>query len=297
MGAPCSAEQRAAATPTPIAGLNPPKVDCAGMRAATVEELAKDPVGRYVTGRTFVHFCVEPELWGVLLWGRPSETDAITLGRSLVLELTAPAQPHMSIIDASRIEGADEGAFGGMQRYIARYSPELSTWVKRLGLVRPEGLRGAIVAGAYEVMGKPYPVAVFDGLGLALDWLGKSAAAAEVIALTTEALGTTPLLDALRAYLDVHLEDASLREAAQAMGLSDRSLQRKLADAGAAFQDELGDARVRAAQRRLLDGHAALTTVALEVGCASLQHFNTLFRRRTGMSPSAWREQQRVNRA
>ena len=267
------------------------------MRAGTVEELQKDPVGRYVIGRTFVHFCLEAELWGVLLWGRPNETDAISLGRSLVLELAPPAKPHVAIIDASRIEGGDEGAFSAMQRYIARYSEELSQWVKRLALVRPEGLRGAIVAGAYEVMDKPYPVAVFDEVSTALEWLGKTSAADTLGELTKNALGTTPLLDALRGYLDGHLEKANLREAAQAMGVSDRSLQRKLADAGAAFQDELGDARVRAAQRRLLDGDAPLTTVALEVGCASLQHFNTLFRRRTGMSPSAWREQQRAYRA
>ena len=266
------------------------------MRPATVDELAVDAVGRYVTGQTFVHFCLEPTLWGVLLWGRPSEVDAVALGRSLVLELSPPARPHASIIDASRIEGGDEGAFGALQRYVAKHNERLSQWVTRLALIRPEGLRGAIVAGAYEVIDKPYPVRLFDDPVPAMEWLGASAKTAELAALTARALGTTPLLGALWGYLDGHLETANLAQAAKAMGLSERSLQRKLSDSDTGFQAELADARVRAAQRRLLDTDAALTTIALEVGCASLQHFNTLFRRRTGVTPSAWRERERAAR-
>lgn len=264
------------------------------MRAGTLDELAARPEGRYVTGRTFAHFCVDAGLWGVVLWGRPTETDAIALGRTLVLELAPPAQPHVSFIDASRLEGGDEGAFGAMQRYMAKHGEALSQWVKRVALLRPEGLRGAIVAGAYEVMDKPYPVRIFDDASVALAWLERPDAAAPLAQLSAQALGTTPLLDGLRGYLDGHLEDATLARAAQAMGVSERSLQRKLAEAGATFQDELGDARVRAAQRRLLDGDAPLTTVALEVGCASLQHFNTLFKRRTGQTPGAWRAAHRA---
>lgn len=263
------------------------------MRAGTVDGLAADPVGRYVTGRTYAHFCIDAGLWGIVLWGRPTETDAIALGRSLVLELAPPAEPHVSLIDASRLEGGDEGAFGAMQRYMAKHGEALSQWVKKVALLRPEGLRGALVAGAYEVMDKPYPVRIFDDVAEALAWLEKPAAAQALAAVAAQALGTTPLLDTLRGYLDVHLEDATLARAAQAMGVSERSLQRKLADAGAAFQDELGDARVRAAQRLLLDGDAPLTTIALQVGCASLQHFNTLFKRRTGQTPGQWRTAQR----
>jgi AraC-like DNA-binding protein len=55
----------------------------------------------------------------------------------------------------------------------------------------------------------------------------------------------------------------------------------------------MSDARVRAAKRMLLDGDAPLTTIAIESGCASLQHFNTLFRKRTGQLPSAWRRRER----
>src|SRR5258708_420144 len=116
------------------------------MRGVSLDELGRDPVGRYVGGETFVHFCASPSLWGILLWGRPSATDARQLGRSLVLELAPPAQPHVSIVDASHLDGGDAGAFGALERYVTGYAELLHQWVLRLAIVRPSGLAAAIVA-------------------------------------------------------------------------------------------------------------------------------------------------------
>src|SRR6186997_2541667 len=129
------------------------------MRGVSLEELQRDPVDAYVRGETFAHFCVHPRLWGVLLWGRPTQEHAMQLGRSLVLELGAPAEPHVSIVDASRLEGSDGGSFKALERYITHYADLLGRFVLRLALVRPKGLGGAIVSGVYEMVPRPYPVA------------------------------------------------------------------------------------------------------------------------------------------
>ena len=271
------------------------------MRGVGLEEFARDPVGCYVGGETFVHFCLDKDLWGILLWGRPSRADAVELGRSLILELAPPAEPHASIVDASRLEGGDADAFGALERYLTRYGEILGRWVRRLALVRPPGLGGAIVSGAYQVLPRPYPVAVFDEVEGALAWLEPSIAGDPPAATLAEGLSklyaaaanTPPHLRALRVLLDARLAGVTLAEAAGALGMSDRTLQRKLGEAGTTFQDEVADARIRAAQRMLLDGDAPLTAIALDVGCASLQHFSALFRKRTGQSPSAWRRQRR----
>src|SRR5579864_6994063 len=131
------------------------------MRRSTLEELARDPVGRWVGGETFAHFCAAPSLWGVILWGRPDAAQAIALGRSLVLELAPPSQPHASIVDASRLDGGDPSAFAAAERYLAHYGERLAAFVRRVALLRPSGAAGAMVAGAYEVLPRPYPVAVF----------------------------------------------------------------------------------------------------------------------------------------
>jgi AraC-like DNA-binding protein len=265
------------------------------VRRSTLEELARDPVGRWVAGESFVHFCAAPSLWGVILWGRPDREAAARLGQSLVLELRSPARPHVSLVDASRLEGGDPAAFGATDRYLARHQKQLASFVKKLALIRPRGLHGALVAGAFEVLPRPYPVSVFDELDRAFAWLGREHdwPPAEFIAdLFGEASGVSPVVGALRAFLDANLH-ATIAEATSALHLSPRTLQRKLGEAQTTFQDELAEARVRAAKRLLLEGDAPVTAIAFDVGCASLQHFSALFRKRTKMSPSHFRKQHR----
>ena len=273
------------------------------MRLATLEELARDPVGRYVAGETFAHFCVTPALWGVLLWGRPDMEHARALGRSLVLELAPEASLHGAIVDATGIEGADGTAFTALEWYVGRHAERLREKVARLALVRPSGLEGAIVAGVFDVLDRPYPVRVFSDVEAGLAWLAEAtdlgAPPARVLEVLAELRAATqdqpPIVAQLRALLDARL-DLEIGDAARALGLSERTLQRRLGEAGTSFVHERGASRVRVAQRMLRDGDAALTTVALEVGCASLQHFSALFRRVAGETPSAWREKHRPRR-
>jgi AraC-like DNA-binding protein len=268
------------------------------MRAASVDEMAQDPVGRYVAGKGYAHFCAHPRLWGVLLWGRPNQEDAFRLGRTLVLELAAPAVPHVSIVDASRIEGVDAGAFGTFDGYVRQNMEALSKQVTRLALVRPPGMEGAFVAGFFEVLPRPYPVAVFVDAAEALAWLDEddcvedpppSHFGAALEDIVREVVAMPAIISELRGVLEANLHDITVADTAKALGVSERTLQRRLREAGTTFQDEVGAARLRAAQRMLLDSDAALTNIALEVGCASLQHFSALFRKLTGESPSAWR--------
>ena len=270
------------------------------MQVATLDEFARDPIGRYVAGETFAHFCAGKGLWGVLLWGRPDADQAVQLGRSLVLELAPPAEPHASLVDARSLRGGDVGAFAALGRYLTKHRTALARQVTHLALVRPPGLEGAIVAGAYEVLPRPYPVKIFDDVEPALKWLAPKSDAAlvakKLAAVHASASKTPPLLGALRSWLDSHLADPEIDALASAIGMSERTLQRKLGDLGTSFRDEVAAARVRVAQKLLVDGDAPLTTIALEVGCGSLQHFSALFRRIAGETPSAWRARHRNER-
>jgi AraC-like DNA-binding protein len=269
------------------------------LRAATYEDFAENPVGAYVAGATFAHFCASADLWGITLWGHPTEEDAVALGRTLVLELAPPAVPHVSIVDASRLLGGNVGAFALLERYMSRHAEELARHVRKVALVRPSGLEGAIVAGAYDVLPRPYPVSVFGSVEPALAWLeipnheGVTRAIGDMHAAASS---TPALIGSLRTWLDAHLSDPIIGDAASALALSERSLQRKLQEHDATFQEEVAEARVRAAKRLLEGGTASLTTIALEVGCASPQHFSALFRRITGESPSAWRARSKSGR-
>lgn len=180
--------------------------------------------------------------------------------------------------------------------YVRGHLEQLARQVTRLALVRPDGIAGAVVAGFFEVLPRPYPVQIFAATTPALAWMDASdpaRLAAALDALHREATGASPIVTALGAVLDRHLSGMSVGGAARELGLSERTLQRRLSAAGTSFLDELHRARLRAAQRLLLDSDVPITTVALEVGCATPQHFSAMFRRFTGCSPSDWRRERR----
>ena len=270
------------------------------MHRATLDQLATAPVGRYVAGTSFAHFCASPALWGFVVWGHPTMDDARQLGRSLVLELAAPAEPHVSIIDARRLAFAEPLVFQAGETYLRMRAAALSAWVGKLAIVRPPGIAGAVMAGAYDVVTRPYPVAVFETPEAAFEWLdadvSPTAGAQLVDAIYHDATGVPREVAMLRAMLDIHVDGVTIDRAAKQLGVSQRSLQRRLADAGTTFSAELASARMRLAKRLLAETDTAVTEIALELGCTSLQAFSAQFRRHAGEPPSTFRERARRSR-
>lgn len=262
---------------------------CADLKAFLAE-----PIGRSIAGRSWLYFYPHARLCGFVVWGKPTSGDLEKLVR--VLEVELRQEPHVSLIDARRVEGADPRGFRVLETYVKKHHAELSRAVERLALVRPDGIVGAITAGFFGVTPPPYPVELFDDRERALAWLGvRNAKEIEraIAEAESNATGAPPLLRDLRALLEQRLDDPSLATAARVLALSERSLQRKLSEHGTTFQAEANAARVRVAKRLLRETDEKLTQVAHEVGCASLASFSALFRRATGETPSAFRERHR----
>jgi AraC-like DNA-binding protein len=265
------------------------------LRAATDPTAYRDdPLGAYVAVPHAIAFCARRTLWGFALWGKPTEADVERLVPLLALELAAGVAPHASLVDVRRLEAADPRTFVVLAKYLRANFDAFRTRVTRLALVRPAaGALGAMVAGFYQVAGAPYPVRIFDALPAAVAWLRGGKLAAELDAALSAASAVSPVLMQVRQWLDGHLGDASLARAARAVSRAPRSLQRDLRLARTSFQDELDAARVRLAQHLLVETDSQLTEIAYDVGCASPQHFSTLFKRVAGMAPSTWRARKR----
>lgn len=75
------------------------------------------------------------------------------------------------------------------------------------------------------------------------------------------------------------------------LGLSPRTLQRKLAEAGATFQQVLDEARHALAQDYLRQRGLSLADIAFLLGYQEQSAFTHAFREWSGMNPGAWREQ------
>ncbi len=267
------------------------------MRSADgLDDYLRDPLGRYVVGEGFLHWYASADLCGFILWGRPGESQVRRLVQVLDVEL-APAKPHASLVDARRLEAADPSAFAVLVKYMQPREKAFSTSVLRQALLRPEGVVGAVVGGFYTLLSGAYPSRAFSDPAQALEWLGHPEALAapllaELNGLVAEATGQSPLLRELHQVMKSKLPDVNLSDVAREMGMSERTLQRRLKEGGTSFQAELNAVQVRMAQSLLLETDMKLTAVAVEVGCASLQHFSSLFRKVVGASPSSWRDMQ-----
>lgn len=266
--------------------------------ARTEEEFFADPAGRYVVGDSYVYWCRAPGFYGSAAWGRPDEAQVRRLVGLWEMSLRPDgADARASLVDLRGVEGVDPHAYQPAADFFRAHDLAARTHVTRQAIVRPAGFAGALVAGFREVVATPYAARVFADAAEALAWLGRPAPADELAwldALYDTVRGSGVLLASLREVLLRDLTAVSLAEAAAALRLSARTLQRRLSDAETTFQAEVDAARVAAAQALLLRDGAKVTAVAVEVGCASSQHFSTLFRRVTGLSPSDWRAQRRA---
>lgn len=76
------------------------------------------------------------------------------------------------------------------------------------------------------------------------------------------------------------------------LGLTRRSLQRRLAEHGTSFNEVRDGVLERRAIGLLHDGNAGITDIALSLGYTDAAHFTRAFHRWTGMAPSSYRRGQ-----
>ncbi|WP_417069012.1 AraC family transcriptional regulator [Niveibacterium terrae] len=83
----------------------------------------------------------------------------------------------------------------------------------------------------------------------------------------------------------------SRESVASALAMSERTLQRRLAEHGESFAKLLEDLRQELAQDYLRSSRHSIHEIAFLLGFAELASFTRAFRRWQGVSPSAWREE------
>lgn len=99
-----------------------------------------------------------------------------------------------------------------------------------------------------------------------------------------------PLIYAIRTRLPEALREGqfSADDIAQELGLSRRTLQRRLSSENITFQQLLDLYRQEQAMQMLQNGETSMVDVAYALGYTEQSSFNRAFRRWTGQSPSTW---------
>ena len=107
----------------------------------------------------------------------------------------------------------------------------------------------------------------------------------------SEAESETSLVGAVKLLLvDQVASPPNLNEAAQLLGLSPRSLRRKLADVGTTYQGVLDAVRLAIAKRLLRETTTPIAAVGYELGFNNPSDFSRAFKKWAGSSPSAYRQ-------
>ena len=75
---------------------------------------------------------------------------------------------------------------------------------------------------------------------------------------------------------------------ARSLGISERTLHRRLSESGSSFQNVLDQFRIEESERLLLQGRLDLAAIALTLGFSDQAAWNRFFRRLRNMSPTAW---------
>ncbi|MDP1618078.1 AraC family transcriptional regulator [Phenylobacterium sp.] len=168
----------------------------------------------------------------------------------------------------------------------------------RVDLARP-GLRSAVHETYFAApvrLGAPRDLLVFDALDLDRPFPGHNP---EVLAMLTPALGSAleemqarslseQVVLELKRSLPSGRPDVS--EVARRMGMSERTLQRRITEEGRSFRELLTEARRELGHRFLSDVAIELDEIAFLLGYQDATSFHRAFREWEGVTPARWRE-------
>lgn len=254
------------------------------------------PAGKLLERRQF--FCSSPggDLYALFAWGKLDRADTEALLEVLAAVERQGSPPRRQLVVLRHVESVSSASMAEFIRYydrVARYFQG----IVREAVVRPTGIVGVLCEGFYRAVPSHYEGRVFLDVGAALAWLAPQApeisrwlAAVvehERLALARAAAHGDALIELVRRRGAA----LSVQEAAREFGVSPRTLQRRLQESGTSFEAQRSEALVALACQRLLETDDDVKCVAIDLGFASSSSFIAMFRRATGLTPQAWRQQ------
>lgn len=256
-----------------------------------------EPDYRYVVRRSFAYWQAERRVFGIVIWGRPDEADVDEICAAHEVGANPLFRGHTSLVDVRALESVDLLAFGRLLAYLRKRREAWSPMVSRQAVLHGDGFAHATVAGMFEFLRPGHPVVFFDDPMAAYDAVGASAEREAVEALRSGLLRTPEIVRRVHAAFEELPARSGVSQVARRIGMSVRSLQRHLSDAGSSLRAERQSHIVRRSERLLEETDLDLDAIAASVGASSASHLVMLFRQHRGTTPGAIREQRRKPRA
>jgi AraC-like DNA-binding protein len=256
-------------------------------------DFTEEPGRRFYAGRCFLYWQDGTRAFGTVMWGRPLEADIAAMVPFFEIGVDPRFKGHASFVDCRAIDSIDMLAFGKLLSYLVSRRHAWGPNVGRQAILHPDGFVGVMVAGALHVARPPYPFACFSGSGAdAFAWCGVAEVHPHIEALRSGLIQSPEIARRVQAVFEER-GLAGTADVARALGLSQRTLQRRLAEAGTTFREER-DRYLSLQIERLLSGtELDLDAIATEVGLSSASHLVAHFRATHGTTPGAWRAERR----
>jgi hypothetical protein len=145
-------------------------------RAADVDDFLRDPIGRYLTGETFIYWYADPHLDGAIFRGRPTVAE-LELLIAVWDALKNDRVVHASLMDLRRVVEIVPDTFSRVQALLGGRREEYGRRIRAMALLRPVGMAGAVITGLFQMQEVRHPFEFFDDEDAALAWLGRPDAA------------------------------------------------------------------------------------------------------------------------
>ncbi len=259
------------------------------LASLTAAQIAKgDRVG-YCAGRTWCYAVLSHDVHAYALWGVPEvqEVDALL---ALWDAFYASMPSHAVLADMRALESVGPRAFAAFLAYFRSNGAALHAIVTNACVLLNESLTGSIAAGFFGIVPAPFPVSNTTSLEDAARRLGLGETALAAYEHLRQTLQHADSLVArLRRLLDDDLATPDASAAAKSLGMSERTLQRRLGAIETSFSEQVSIARIARARVLIESTGDSFTQIALAVGFASLEQFSRTFRAQVGQTPTEYR--------
>jgi AraC-like DNA-binding protein len=251
------------------------------------------PIGKWRRAGCSVVWCHAPTLTGCITWGRQTadETRAVMH----LFEGFARLAPQFDVIlDGSSIDKVEPGSILVFADWMRRNLSLLRRRVRRHVGVNAPGVNAFLFAGILPLIGGGWPLTRVIERREAFRLLlpaGADELCAELESIMNQVRGMPPVLSRLRDLLARNHGQLSAAEAARALGLSLRSLQRELSQAGYSYRDEQHAAQFRRAEELLYE-ESKVSAVAARLGISE-RALTALVRSKSGLTPAELRQRLR----
>jgi AraC-like DNA-binding protein len=258
-----------------------------------METFVADPIDKWIVAGQSVVWCVSPSFGGSTTWGRPDVAATQAVVHAFGGLWSSRLQPQVDVIlDARRVEGVAPDSLATLVKWTFENRELIAKKVRlQIGVI-PRGIAGITLAGILPTLGKTHPFRVeHESLDAFRVLAGPKAGdlCAEIETIVEDVSGVPSELGALRNLIRDRHASLTVEDAARALSVSTRSLQRLLKTHSTSFVEELRSARLAEASELLRSSDDKISVIASRVGITE-GALTQLFRDKLNCTPAEYRK-------